>query len=157
MCLGSWVVEEDPGPSSQSRPGRYFCWLCFQPSKGQPSSPDVAFVRPPKVEGGERATASLAYGWESEIGAISEVLAEPAPCEMPVRSTQIRGAFTRAEGACRELTCPMLRPRSTCCYDLFGRLDCWSWVWDMITGFILLFHQCTIYEFAFLHLFVVVT
>ena len=43
------------------------------------------------------------------------------------------------------------------CYDLFGRLDCWSWVWDMITGFILLFHQCTICEFAFLHLFVVVT
>ena len=34
------------------------------------------FIRPPQVEGGERATASLAYGWESEIVAVSEVLAE---------------------------------------------------------------------------------
>ena len=55
---------------------------------------------------GERATASLAYGWEFEIGAVSEVLAELAPCEMLVRSTRIRGAVTRAEGACGELPCP---------------------------------------------------
>ena len=100
------MVQEDPDPSSQSRPGRYFYWLCFRPSRGQPSSPNVAFIRPPRVEGGERATASLAYGWESEIGAISEVLAEPAPCKMPVRSTRIRGVVTRAEGACGELPCP---------------------------------------------------
>ena len=43
------------------------------------------------------------------------------------------------------------------CYDLFGRLDCWSWVWDIIMGFILLFHLCTICGFTFLHLFMVVT
>ena len=66
----------------------------------------MAFIRPPEVEGGERATASLAYGWDSELGAISEVLAEPAPCKTPVRSTRIRGAVTRAEGACGELPCP---------------------------------------------------
>ena len=42
----------------------------------------------------------------SEIGAVSEVLAEPAPCKTPVRSTRIRGAVTRAEGACGELPCP---------------------------------------------------
>ena len=44
--------------------------------------------------------------WESGIGAIPEVLAEPAPCKTPVRSTRIRGAVTRAEGACGELPCP---------------------------------------------------
>ena len=65
-----------------------------------------AFIWPSDIERGERATAPLAYGWESEIGAVSEVLAEPAPCKMPVRSTQIRGAVTRAEGACGELPCP---------------------------------------------------
>ena len=80
-------------------------WLYFRPSRGQPSSPDVAFIRPPEVEGGERATASLAYGWESEIGAVSEVLAEPALCKTPGRSTRIRGVVTRAEGACGELPC----------------------------------------------------
>ena len=88
------------------RPGRSFCWLCFLSSKGQPSLPDVAFIRPPKVEGGERATVSLAYKWEYGIVAVSEVLAEPVPCEMPVRSTQIRGAVARAECACGELPCP---------------------------------------------------
>ena len=45
----------------------------------------------------------------------------------------------------------------TICYDLFGLFDCWSWVWDIIMGFILHFHLCTICEFTFLHLFVVVT
>ena len=44
--------------------------------------------------------------WESGIGAIPEVLAEPAPCKTPVRSTRIRGAVTKAEGACGELPCP---------------------------------------------------
>ena len=37
------------------------------------------------------------------IGAISEVLAKPAPCEMSVRSTQIRGAVSSVEGACGDL------------------------------------------------------
>ena len=32
--------------------------------------------------------------WESGIGAIPEVLAEPAPCKTPVRSTRIRGVVT---------------------------------------------------------------
>ena len=54
----------------------------------------MAFIQSPEVKGGERATASLADGWESEIGAISEVLAELAPCERPVRSTRIRGVVT---------------------------------------------------------------
>ena len=57
----------------------------------------MAFIRPPEVEGGEQATASVAYGWESEMGAVSEVLAELVLCTMPVRSTQIGGAVTRAD------------------------------------------------------------
>ena len=54
ICLDSWVAQENPDPSEESHPRRYFCWLCCRPSRGQPSSPDVAFVRPPEGE------------WESE-------------------------------------------------------------------------------------------
>ena len=106
ICLGSWVVQEDPDSRLLSHPRRYFCWFCCRPGKDQPSSPGVAFIRPSDIERGERATASLAYGWEFGIVAISEVLAEPAPCKTLVRSTRIRGVVTGAEGACGELSCP---------------------------------------------------
>ena len=69
---------------------------------------------------------------------------QPSPC-FPI---------TVIDDDCDEEQDPSLGP---CCYDLFGLLDCWSWVWEIIMGFILLFHLCTICQFTFLHLFVVVT
>ena len=41
----------------------------------------------------------LGYGSLGSVQ-IPEVLAEPAPCKTPVRSTRIRGAITKAKGAC---------------------------------------------------------
>ena len=106
FALGAGWYRRTPIPVHRVAQGDTSVGSVFNLVEANRLRPDVAFIRPPEVEGGERATASLAYGWESEIGAISEILAEPMPCEMTVRSTRIRGAITRVEGACRELPCP---------------------------------------------------
>ena len=48
----------------------------------------------------------LSLGWESEIGIVSEVLAELAPCKTSMRSTRIRGVSIVAEGAGEDLPWP---------------------------------------------------